>query len=515
MQRFGVRKEGRVSGSNPSSEIEGRGKRPGEGIRGLRDDWVSAYEAYAKRVVDEFRIPGIGIGLARGGELRHFFGFGHRDAHGEKPVTPDTIFGIGSITKSFTCVAVMKLQEAGKLSVHDPVVKYLPEFRTPDASVTKKITIEHFMTHTSGLPPLRCLLFALARSMEKDPIVSELEEARKKHDIHPIDTYEDLLKFLAEEKYELLGPPGTHFSYSNDAYSLLGAIVERASGQRYEDYVRDHILRPAGMTRSCFDLAEFAEDDDVTTLFATKKTEAGEEIVHAPVWWEAPAMVPAGFLRMSARDLLRYAEIFRNHGRVGDVRILSPESVKAMLTPRVSCGARQWYGYGLIITPNYHGVTLVEHGGDIKGVAAQMMVVPEEGITAVGLANLGGAPTVRLTLAAVNGALGLPVETPRLAFADAPLPAERLMEYDGTYASEEGAVLRAVVESGALHFEMEGKRFPARPIVHPDAPGKGDAFAFAFRGEEMFAEFLRSPEGKVYAVQLGFRTVRRVPDEAA
>ena len=105
----------------------------------------------------ENQIPGVAIGLAKDGELFYGKGFGYRDVEKQLEVTIDTVFATGSITKSFTCVAIMQLQEAGKISVHDPVKKYLPNFRLKHGS-TEQITIHHFMTHTSGIPALLPLL---------------------------------------------------------------------------------------------------------------------------------------------------------------------------------------------------------------------------------------------------------------------------------------------------------------------------------------------------------------------
>ena len=179
--------------------------------------------------------------------------------------------GIGSVTKCFTCVAIMQLQEAGKLSVHDPISKYLPEFKTPNEEYTKKMTIHHFMTHTAGFPPLPTLHAALHRSILNDPkiegVEGELDSAKetalaevdsaeknaetKAPEPQPLDTHEEMIDYLSNFDYELIGEPGTEFSYSNDGYSLLGTIIERVTGQTYEDYTKENILVPAGMTEQC------------------------------------------------------------------------------------------------------------------------------------------------------------------------------------------------------------------------------------------------------------------------
>src|SRR5699024_2595618 len=116
-------------------------------------------------------------------------------------VDGDTIFGIASMTKSITCLAIMKLQESGKLSVNDPVIKHLPNFKTPNADYTKDITIHHLMTHTAGFPPLPTNLYTRMRAIAKDPSVKDYVLNLTETSGDPIDTPEELVQFLSELDY--------------------------------------------------------------------------------------------------------------------------------------------------------------------------------------------------------------------------------------------------------------------------------------------------------------------------
>ncbi|WP_188624710.1 serine hydrolase domain-containing protein, partial [Caldalkalibacillus thermarum] len=235
---------------------------------------MNKFEDYAQGLIDKYQIPGVGIAFAKNGDIIYWKGFGYRNVENKLPVTLDTVFGIASVTKSFTCAAIMHLQEAGKLDVQDPVIKYLPEFKAGTPEQTKKMTIHHFMTHTAGLPPLPSLKYANKRSIDADPSAQDYPGLKVKEDDQgPIDTYEQLMEFIAGLDFELLGEPGTEFSYSNDAYALLGAIVERVSGKFYESYLKENILEPAGMVNTCFLIEELGDHDDVTSLYAAKKTE--------------------------------------------------------------------------------------------------------------------------------------------------------------------------------------------------------------------------------------------------
>ncbi|WP_252312328.1 serine hydrolase [Sinobaca sp. H24] len=206
------------------------------------------FNEFADSTVEQHKIPGTMIAIQKDGVDTFKKGFGYRDVDQKREVTSQTVFGIGSITKSMTCTAILQLQEAGKLSVHDPVLTYLPEFQTPNPAKTKQMTIHHFMTHSSGIPPLPTLFYANKNSIEAEGSKEQYEAMGIKWDENgSIDTNEELLAFLAAQDYDLLGEPGQYMSYSNDAYSLLGIIIERVSGQTYADYLIEHLFKPLGM----------------------------------------------------------------------------------------------------------------------------------------------------------------------------------------------------------------------------------------------------------------------------
>lgn len=468
-------------------------------------EWAPSYEAYVQKLIEEFQVPGAIVAVAKDGELFYEKTFGHRDREEQTPVNLDTVFGIGSITKSFTCLAIMQLQEEGKLSVNDPVVTYLPEFRTPDEAHTKAITIHHFMTHTLGLPPLPSLIPAMQRSLEADPTAAELLKHFETYGNQPIDTFQELMDYIGELKFELLGPPGTEFSYSNDAFGLLGAIVERVSGQTYESYVQEHILQPLGMARSVFHAEELGEDDNIAMLYTPKVTESVREVLRAPVWWDSPSMRAAGFLKASARDMLRYAELYRTGGSSHGATIISGESVAQMVSPHAKIDPVRSYGYGLGVLPLSEEHTLIQHTGGIKGVTAQMLIVPEAGITAILLTNVDDAPISDLTLGLLNSLLGRPLDTQYATFTDYEVPLARLEQSQGTYKSGEGdeVNIRFDEADGQLVLLMEKAELPLRPIGE-------DAFLFTRRGIETPVRFVRNPEGEIKRFALGSRQLPKV-----
>ncbi|WP_409300207.1 serine hydrolase domain-containing protein [Peribacillus sp. SCS-155] len=460
---------------------------------------MKAFEEAGNELTEKYMIPGTSIAIAQDGEAVYHKGFGFRDVEEALPITPDTVFGIASITKSFSCVAIMQLQEAGKLGVHDPVIKYLPEFKIKDEEALNKITIHHFMTHSSGLPPMSSLMYAMKRSMDNDPSVPNYPGLEIDQDGHgPIDTYGELMQYIANQEFELLGTPGTQFSYSNDAYALLGAIVEQVSGQSYEQYVYDHILAPCGMENSFFTIGEYGDYDNITTCYAEDASDGTKRIISAPIWWDAPSMRAAGFLKSTAKDLLKYAEIFRNAGIVNGNRILSAESVKEMTKPHIQVQPGRYYGYGLMITPDYFGTKLVEHGGALKAISSQLSILPEKGVTGVVLTNLAGVPAARLMQLALNAYEGREVGASHISFKEYEISQVLLEQYQGEYQSNEGMKV-------ALEFR-EGK--PVLSSQNSDIP-------ISFVDERTFvahvndsieiAEILVDESGQPYGISYHFR----------
>ncbi len=471
-------------------------------------DWKGrwdAFDTFAQDVTRENRVPGVMIGANLEGAKLYRNGFGYRDIDARLALTDDTMMGTGSVTKSVTAVAIMLLQEESKLSVHDPVVTYLPEFRTPDRLHTGQITIHHFMTHTSGLPPLPLEYLSAKWGIPTD-FTAEDHPIHKipKADRKPLNTYGELMELIGTLDYQLLGPPGTEFSYSNEAYSLLGAIIERVSGQPYDVFVTKRILQPVGMDSSTFRVADIKHRPDVTTVYHRRGNGSEGELYADPQWEESTVGMANGYLYSTVSDMLKFAEIFRTGGMVGNERILSEESVAQMTACHVTCDLDTFYGYGLEITPDYYGTRLVEHGGSCKGVSAHLAILPERGITAVGLANIVGAPTSRLIHALLNDVQGRAVDSDHCpAYETHQVTEETMQQYIGRYHSDEGADLRVELDGDTLTLEVRGFVCRLRPIAD-------DYFLADVLGRRLNLGFVRNDMGHVVRARFGFRQFHKV-----
>ncbi|MBO1002334.1 serine hydrolase domain-containing protein [Pseudogracilibacillus auburnensis] len=346
------------------------------------------FEQTALRLLEKYQVPGCMIAIAKEGQLKYEGTFGYRNKEKKALITRHTVFGLASITKSFTCVAIMQLREKGKLDIHAPVVSYLPIFSVKNVADVKQITIYHFMTHTSGLPPLPSLDHAMVRKRNDESMIDFLEEDGKKR----LVTYDDLLEAISDIK--LFARPGECFSYSNDAYGLLGAIIEQVSGMTYEQYIMENIIKPCGMERTFFHFDDDKSDQNITTCY--EKSEENQLIYAVQDWWDAPPMRATGFLKSTANDMITYSTLFLTKGVVNGARILSEESIEQIIHPYIKKDPEKFYGFGLTITPNYFGKTLADHGGSLQSISSKFAMILEEGVSAIVLSNLSGFPASKL-----------------------------------------------------------------------------------------------------------------------
>ena len=297
------------------SNISGSATRKGV-IQVIKHEDVGVLEDYVRHLMTQYECPGLALSIAQGEDVVYASGFGRSNECNDR-VTTDTIFGVASVTKAFTSVAINQLADAGRLSLDEPVTKYLPSLVLPGAN-TDDIKLVHLLNHTSGLPLLPAMRYAMRSNTPSD-----LSKAALAVDEIPMNTTNDLLQYIAQGPHQALGAPGSYINYSNDGYGLLGAIVEEVSGQSYGQYVAEHILKPLGMSRSTCDSAELMSYADVTDLYY--HDEQGI-IQHTKHWSEAPPHVACGWMKSSASDLLRFWQMLANKGTYKNIRVLSSEA---------------------------------------------------------------------------------------------------------------------------------------------------------------------------------------------
>lgn len=447
-------------------------------------------------------VPGMALAIAQDGELIYEKYYGFRDMERQLPVTAKTIFGVASITKSLTALAIMQLEDSGKLSVQDPVVRWLPELRLPEGARREEVTIHHLMTHTSGLPGMEAVNYARAKSIRHDPDGEYLSDSLPDSPNYPkVETVMELMKAMGELDYALLGPPGSRFNYSNEGYALLQEIIERASGQAYISYMAAHVLQPLEMGRSIFTTADLEKEENVTELYAYKK-DGSREVFLSPSWWDSGKLYSNGSLKSCMMDLMKYLEVYRLDGMVGNKRIISEASIQKMSARQVTLPTGEGYGYGLQVE-SMQGIPLFGHGGSIKGVSSHVKVAKEQGLTVSVLVNLAEVQAAELAMAALTHILGVsePVESGCTVIEMAP---GQLGKFTGYYQSAEGQKAGVLLDNGQLYIQAQDDRFPLTPCA--------ENLFFMPGGDKV--KFFLDEKDEVTAMFKGVRVIPKVNGEA-
>jgi CubicO group peptidase (beta-lactamase class C family) len=353
-------------------------------------------DAYIEAQMRRLNIPGASLAIIEGDQITHLRGFtrkagttcGHARPGGEAP-SPQTPFFIGSLTKSFTALAVMQLVEAGKVELDAPVQRYLPWFRVApprgckeDPRVSALVTVRHLLNQTSGLPLLPG--WQLLSDYDDRPGATE----RQARTLFPL---------------KLNRLPGAAFEYSNVNYNLLGLIIEAASGESYPAAIQRHIFEPLEMNHSHTSKAAAKRDG----LAVGHQSWFGVPVA-APDLPLASGSLPSGLLISSAEDMGRYLIAHLNGGRCGDAQILSPKGIAELHRPAVEAklfddGAKGWYGMGWFIEEHDQTRSL-QHSGLVPDYYACMALLPEQKKGVVLLVNVDHF-TMQLTMSDVSAGL--------------------------------------------------------------------------------------------------------------
>jgi CubicO group peptidase (beta-lactamase class C family) len=367
-------------------------------------------DAFVVQQMQAASTPGVALALTSREHLLHTAAYGYADVAAQKPVPRDALFEIGSISKSFTAIALLQLAEAGRLDLRAPLTRYLPWFQV--TTRYEPIAIHHLLSHTAG-------------------IIRGTDFSTEAH-------YE----VWALRDTETSAPPGTTFHYSNVGYKALGLVLEALLGQSYGAIIQERLLDPLGMAAS----------EPVITHETRKRLAVGYE----PFYDDRPAhpcqgLVPAtwlesgtgdGSIAATAADMAAYVRMLLNRGRGPAGPLLSQKSFRSMIQgvieyPPDEDDPGTWYGYGLE-TRQEEGQTVIGHGGGMVGYYSAIRADLDGGLGVVVLVNGPGEPgaiaryALRLLRAAHHGRA-----LPALPPAPEPARVENAPDYAGAYRSGE------------------------------------------------------------------------------
>ncbi len=421
-------------------------------------------------------VPGLSIALVDDQRVVWAQGFGYADVARKLSATPQTLYGIGSISKLFTATAVMQQVEQGHIDLDTPITQYLPEFsmrtRYTDSA---PITVRNLLTHHAGLPG---------------------DYLKGMWSLHPAP-FEQLLPLMRDEYVSY--PPDLVFSYSNIGYALLGRLVEQASGQPYVAYMQTAVLTPLGMNHSRY-LTQFSDDPELAVGYRHGKPGAERYLLRE---------VPAGALVSSVSDMSRFIRLWLADGHADKRALLNQTSVQEMWRRQNSQVALDMdfrIGLGWMLGQpalDYAGL-VVHHSGGTLGAASQLMLLPQHKLGVIVLANSPAALSALTGIAVQALKLALEAKTgllePPAPEVVAPMPlamsAAQLAPLAGQYASNFGSVVSLQYKGSYLQTQFLGRTLALLPRTD-------GTFALQYR---MFG-WLPIDVAKLHEVSLSMQTL--------
>jgi CubicO group peptidase (beta-lactamase class C family) len=434
-------------------------------------------------------IPGVAIGILDN-DREFTAGFGVTNSENPLQVTPDTLFQIGSVTKTVTATVMMRLVERGLVDLDTPLRRYLPELRLSDQEVLERVTLRHVFSHTCGW------------------VGDFFDDAGPGDDA--LSTVVSRLDGLEQQT-----PLGEIWSYNNAGYYLAGRVIEVLTGMTYEAAVRELLLNPLGMDRSFF----FAREA------ITYRVSAGHEAVYQPdegipgvlrPWWLPRASNPLGGLLSTIHDLIRYALFHLGDGRTQDgARLLEEKTISAMQSPGVPASNGERMGIAWFLR-ELDGIRIARHGGATNGQMALFQIVPQKKFAFIMLTNSDRGQELYQPLArkALESFLGLKESEPQPVSAGE----AELAQYVGDYSAA-AQNLHLTFEKGFLHMRVEPRGgfptpdsppSPAPPPTRLQMCGKDTVLATdePFKGDR--GEFLRDKHGSLVWLRFSGRVHRKI-----
>jgi CubicO group peptidase (beta-lactamase class C family) len=330
---------------------------------------LSGFDDVIADAMKKFEVPGMSVAIVKGKDIVYSKGFGYRDVEKQLPVTTDTLFAIGSSSKAFTTFVLGTLVDEGKIEWDKPVRNYIPWFKLYDPAASERLSVRDLVTHRSGLP---------------------------RHDLVWYNNYDATRESLVR-KLPYLEPSADlreKWQYNNLMFLTAGYLTEVITGKTWEEAVRQRILDPLGMKRTNFSVADSQKDSDFSFGYGKKESKI-ERLPFRPI----TNIGPAGSINSSVNEMARWVIVHLNGGKYGDKKIAEAATVTDMHLAHMTTGATSTepeitggdYGMGWFVD-TYRGHLRVEHGGNIDGFSANVVLFPKDGIGMVVLTNLNGTP---------------------------------------------------------------------------------------------------------------------------
>lgn len=508
---------------------------------------LEGIDAFIEAQLKEWKVPGMSIAVVQDGKVILSKGYGYRDVEKQLPVTPKTLFAIGSVTKSFTVTVLGTLAEEGKLEWEKPVREYLPTFRLHDTVASEHMTVLDLVTHRSGLP--RHDLLWYGSPLTRGEMFDRLKYLEPTADLREV------------------------WQYNNLMFMTAGILASEVSRAKWEDLVKKRVFEPLGMTGSNFSVNDSQKAED----FSQPYIEIKEKVEKVP-FRNIDEIGPAGSINSNVEDMIKYVQMHLSKGKYGEKsekKIIAEATATKMQTPQMVTPGGDGpftelmslgYGMGLGIGA-YRGHKVVSHGGGIDGFTSSLTFLPNDKIGMMILTNRSGTPLPGIVSRNVyDRLLGLePIDWSKrikneqekqkkaaeeakkksaTARKEGTRPSHELKEYAGEYENQAYGVAKIEMDGAALTLSFNGITLPVKHYHYEyfeigDTPReflkdvklqfattqKGDIGSFAIplesgvkdivfarRGEKVAREVLESLVGE-YVLMTVTATVALVDDK--
>ncbi len=346
----------------------------------------------------ELGVPGAAVAIVKDGKVIFQKGFGVREVERNLPVTPDTLFAIGSCSKAFTAMAVVISQDEGKLSLDDSPKKHLPYFKLQDAEADAKITVRDLLHHSSGLDRTDIAWYTGTLNREEAIRVAGLAKPTAKF----------------REK----------FQYQNSMYSAAGEVVARSNQTTWDDYIAARFFKPLGMKSSNTSVKEMVKTADYATGYALQDKVATKAILR-----DLTNIAPAGAINSNVKDMSQWIRLMLGGGVFEGKRFVSEKGFSEIVKKHIPMSGDVGYGLGWGVT-DWNGRRVVSHGGGIDGFNSLVELMPDQKLGFVVLTNVSGSPLpARIRDAIRNNLIGKPETTAAKAGGEKPTTTANLPQY--------------------------------------------------------------------------------------
>ncbi|MGC9521798.1 MAG: serine hydrolase domain-containing protein [Anaerolineae bacterium] len=449
----------------------------------LEQLWSSLSE-WVPRQMEKNDVPGVVVGILHGDET-YTAGFGVTNVDHPLSVTDETLFQIGSITKTFTTTALMRLVERDELDLDAPVRTYVPDFRVADEAASSQVTLRHIVTHVSGW-------------------FGDF--------FHDTGSGDDAIRkyVAAMADLEQVTPFGAFWSYNNAGFSLAGYVIETVTGKPYEAALAELVLEPLGLERAFFD-----PGDIMTYRFAVghRTSEEGPEVARP---WPLPrSAYPAGGITCSVHDLLRYARFHMGDGTTEDgTRVLTQDSLALMQTPQTTIRKDEAIGLSWFLR-TIDGTRLVSHGGGTTGQVSHLALIPEHHLAIAVFTNAdeGNAVTGGVTDRVLEDLLGVKAPKPE----PIEVSEEELATYAGRYTNPFNDAELGILNGRLVGQVIYRRGFPSQDSPPPPPPPpaalapceENRLLVLDGPAKDDTIDILRKPDGTVGWLRMGGRILKR------